>query len=114
MIITITSWRLKRWCGFFKLSLWGLKILRQTKTRKGFTEMKNTGFVYLHYTLSAWETEADAKNFPHSAAHLKAMKDGQNLAAEIRIYIFRHDQIPEWNEVKKLVRENGRIISFEN
>lgn len=41
MVITITSLELKHWWNFFKLSLWGLKILRQTKTQKGFVRMKN-------------------------------------------------------------------------
>ena len=114
MVITITSLRLKHWWGFFKLSLWGLKILRQTKMQTGFIEMKNTGFGYLHFTLSRWETEADAKNFARSGAHLEAMKDSEKLATEIRVYTYKSEKIPDWADAKRLLFERGRVVSFDN
>jgi hypothetical protein len=113
MIITITSLELRHWWGFFKLSLWGLKISRQAKTQKGFIRMKNTGFGYLHFTLSAWESEADLKNFARCGAHLEAMKESRNLATEIRIYTFRSEQIPDWREARRMLFENGRVILFD-
>ena len=113
MVITITSLELRHWWDFFKLSLWGLKIVRQTKTQKGFIEMKNTGFGYLHFTLSAWETEADVKNFARSGAHLEAMKQSRKLATEIRIYTFRSDEIPDWKDAKRLLFERGKVLSFD-
>jgi heme-degrading monooxygenase HmoA len=114
MVITITSLKLRHWWGFFKLSLWGLKIVRQTKTQKGFVEMKNTGFGYLHFTLSVWESEADAKNFARSGAHLEAMRESRKLATEIRIYTFQGEKIPDWKEAKRLLRERGKVFSFGN
>jgi heme-degrading monooxygenase HmoA len=114
MIITITSLELRHWWGFFKLSLRGLKISRQAKTQKGFIRMKNTGFGYLHFTLSAWESEADLKDFARRGAHLEAMKESRNLATEIRIYTFRSERIPDWREAKQMLFENGRVISFRN
>lgn len=114
MIITITSLELKHWWGFFRLSLWGLKISRQAKMQKGFIEMKNIGFGYLHFTLSAWETEEDLKTFARSGAHLEAMKESRNLATEIRIYTFRSEQIPDWREAKRMLFENGRVILFDS
>lgn len=112
MVVIVTSLKLRHWWGFFKLSLWGLKILRQTETQKGFIKMENTGFGRLHFTLSVWETEADAKNFARSGAHLAAMKESRNLATEIRIYTFRSGQIPDWKEAKRLVFERGKVFSF--
>ena len=114
MVITITSLKLKHWWDFFKLSLWGLRIVRQTKTQKGFIEMKNTGFGYLHFTLSVWETEADVKNFARSGAHLEATKQSQKLATEIRIYTFRSEEMPNWKEAKRMVFERGKVYSFDN
>jgi hypothetical protein len=114
MVITITSLKLRHWWGFFKLSLLGLKIVRQTKTQKGFVEMKNRGFGYLHFTLSVWESEADAKNFARSGAHLEAMKESRKLATEIRIYTFQGEKIPNWRKVKRLLRERGKVFSFGN
>ena len=114
MVITITSLELRHWWNFFKLSLWGLKIVRQTKTQKGFIEMKNTGFGYLHFTLSVWETEADVKNFARSGAHLEAIKQSRKLATEIRIYTFHSEEIPDWKEAKRLLFERGKVFLFDN
>ena len=95
------------------MSYLALKIVRQTGTQKGFVEMKNTGFGYLHFTLSVWESEADMKDFARSGAHLKAMKSSQKLSTEIRIYTFQSEQVPDWKEAKQLLFEKGRVISFE-
>ena len=76
--------------------------------------MKNTGFGCLHFTLSQWETAADAKNFARSGAHLEAMKDSAKLATEIRIYTYESEKIPDWTNAKRLLFERGRVISFDN
>lgn len=112
MVIAITSLKLRHWWGFFELSLRGLKIVRQARAQKGFIEMRNRGFGYLHFTLSVWETEADAKNFARSGAHLAAMKESRRLATEIRIYTFRSERIPGWQEAERLLFESGKIFSF--
>ena len=114
MIITITSLKLKHWWNFFKLSLWGLKIVRQTKSQKGFISMKNKGFGYLHFTLSVWESEADAKNFARCGAHLAAMKESRKLATEIRVYTFESELMPVWKDAERLLFERGRVFAFDN
>jgi hypothetical protein len=113
MTITITSLKLKHWWGFFIMSYLALKIIWQTGMQKGFVEMKNTGFGYLHFTLSVWESEALVKDFARSGAHLEAMKSSRKLATEIRIYTFQSDQIPNWKEAKEMLVEHGRVISFK-
>lgn len=110
MVVTITSLRLKHWWGFFRLSLWGLRITRQAGRQPGFIEMKNTGFGYLHFTLSVWESEPQAKDFACSGAHRDALRESRSLAAEIRIYTFRSETVPDWKAAKKLLSENGRAI----
>ena len=75
--------------------------------------MKNSGFGYWHYTVSAWESERDLKNFARSGAHREAMKASRKLSTEIRIYTFENEEFPAWNEAKKLIFENGKILSFE-
>ena len=114
MFVTITSLNLRHWWGFFKLSLWGLKISRQAKAEKGFIEMKNCGFGYLHFTLSAWESKADAKNFARSGAHLEAMKESGRLATEIKVYTYESEEIPDWANAKRMLFEQGRVFSFAN
>lgn len=112
MIVTVTSLKLRKLWNFFRLSLHGMKVLKQTKNQQGFIKMKNTGFGYLHYTLSAWETEGDVKNFSKSGAHLEAMKESATLATEIRIYTYETDKLPDWQEAKALLMEKGRLLKF--
>ena len=113
MVITVTSLRLRRLWGFFKLTYLAMHIVRQTKTHSGFISMKNTGFGYMHYTLSAWESEEDVKQFARTGAHREAMKFSRSLATEIRIYTFQCDKIPNWKDAKQLLLENGKVFSFE-
>ncbi|WP_413288072.1 DUF3291 domain-containing protein [Bdellovibrio sp. HCB337] len=112
MTITVTSLRLRSLWGFFKLSWMGFNITLQARKQKGFRKMKNTGFGYLHYTASAWESPADAKAFAHSGYHLHAMKQSSSIATEIRIYTFEGDQLPSWSETKKILEEKGRVFSY--
>jgi heme-degrading monooxygenase HmoA len=113
MYITVTSIKLRSVWYFFKLSLNGMRILKQTKGEKGFIKMKNTGFGYLHYTLSAWETQEDIKRFAHQGAHKEAMKLSKSLSTEIRIYTYQSPELPGWDEAKKLLAENGRILQYK-
>lgn len=112
MFVTITSLKLKSVWGFFKLSLFGLRISNQAKKEKGFVSMKNTGFGYMHYTLTQWESEDDLKRFSRSGQHLTAMKTSATLATEIRTYTYAEDRIPDWNTAKKLLIENGKSVTF--
>lgn len=112
MFVTITSLKLKSVWGFFKLSLFGLKISNQAKKEKGFIAMKNTGFGYHHYTLTQWQTEDDLKRFSRSGEHLNAMKKSGTLATEIRTYTYAADRMPNWNTAKKLLIENGKSLTF--
>jgi hypothetical protein len=112
MVVSITSLRLKSLFGFFRLSLHGLKISLQAKRQPGFIKMKNTGFGYMHYTMSAWKTPEDVKRFSRSGAHLDAMKRAGALAREIRIHTFEADKLPDWKEAKSLIERNGRVIPY--
>lgn len=113
MVITITSLRLRKLWHFFVMSYRALFIVRQIKMQKGFIQMKNTGFGYLHFTLSVWKSEEDMKNFAKSGKHREAMQSSRSIATEIRTYTFHSENIPDWNEAKKLVLEKGKIISFD-
>ncbi|MFN0204651.1 MAG: DUF3291 domain-containing protein [Bacteroidia bacterium] len=112
MIITITSIRLRSLWQFFKLSWNGLQITRQMQQQKGFIRMKNTGLGYMHYTLSAWESEADMKAFMRSGAHAEAMKESANIATELATYTYEGDTLPEWKEAKQVIAEKGKVLRF--
>jgi hypothetical protein len=113
MYITVTSIKLRSVWYFFKLSLNGMQILKQTRTEKGFIKMKNTGFGYLHYTLSAWESEGDIKRFARSGAHANAMKQSKDLSTEIKIYTYQAAEMPGWKEAKELLNAKGRTLTFK-
>lgn len=112
MFVTITSLKLKSLWGFFRLSLYGLRISHQAKAEKGFLDMKNTGFGYNHYTASLWQSEVDLKRFARSGAHLEAMKLTGTLAREVRTYTFAATKIPDWKEAKELLQANGKVLTF--
>ncbi len=76
--------------------------------------MKNTGFGYLHYTLSAWEDEASMKAFAYQTApHTDAMKDSRTLATEICTYTYQATELPGWKEAKRLLKANGKKVRFD-
>lgn len=113
MYVTVTSLKLRSIWGFFKLSVFGLKISQQAKAEKGFIAMKNTGFGLLHYTLTHWQSEEDLKRFARSGQHLQAMKESSQMATEIRTYTYQSATMPNWAEAKKLLTEKGKLLSFK-
>jgi hypothetical protein len=113
MHVTVTSLKLRSVWGFFKLSLFGLKISQQAKAEKGFIAIKNTGFGLLHYTLTHWQTEEDLKRFAHNGQHQLAMKESAKLATEIRTYTYASEALPDWATAKKLLNEKGKLLTFK-
>lgn len=112
MIITITSLRLRSLFGFFPLTYTAMGIVKQIRKQAGFRGMKNTGFGYLHYTMSAWDSAQAAKDFAHSGAHKAAMAKGGALATEIRVHTYEAAAMPGWAEAKRLVAGNGRSFAY--
>jgi len=110
MVITITSVRLKSWWRFFQLSLHGFKISQQLKGQKGFIKLKNTGFGYLHFTMSAWESEEDVRRFFREGAHLAALKQASKIATETRTFTYQAENLPTWEEAKQLLVEKGKVL----
>jgi heme-degrading monooxygenase HmoA len=112
MFITITSIRLKSWWRFFQLSIHGYKITGQLRQQKGFIKLKNTGFGYLHFTMSAWESEADIKKFYREGAHLAAMKRASAIATETRTLTYQAESLPGWKDAKQLLLEKGKVLKL--
>lgn len=75
--------------------------------------MKNTGFGYLHFTLSVWEKEDDLKRFAREGAHLKAMKRSSTIASEVRTYTYESNESPNWKEAKQLLLEKGKVLTWK-
>jgi len=112
VIITVTSIRLRSVWYFFRLSLYGYRIQKQAVSENGFIKMKNTGFGYEHFTLSAWQSEADLKRFARSGEHSAAMKRTRELATEVKIYTYTADTLPSWPIAKQLLKEKAKVLKF--
>ena len=112
MIVTVTSITLRKPWGFFKLSLFGLKITLQLRREPGFVKMLKTGSGLEHFTLTVWQSEADLRRFARQGAHLEAMKASKALATETRTYTYETATIPPWPEAKQLLAEQGKVIRY--
>lgn len=112
MIITVTSIKLRSVWYFFRLSMFGYKIQKQAKSENGFIKMKNTGFGYDHFTLSAWQSEADLKRFARSGEHSAALKHTRELATEVKTYTYTSDTLPGWKEAKLLLKDKAKVLRF--
>jgi hypothetical protein len=111
MTITITSIRLRSVWYFFKLSWHGLKISLQVRKVPGFIKLKNTGFGYLHYTISAWESKELMQQAMREGAHGKAIKKSAGLATEIVSYTYESEEFPSWKVAKDLIQQ-GKVIQY--
>lgn len=111
MIITITSIRLRSVWYFFKLSWHGLKITLQLRKAPGFIKIKNTGFGYLHYTITSWESKELMQAAMREGAHGEAMKKSAALASEIATYTYESDEFPSWKVAKEMIQK-GKVLKF--
>ena len=112
MVKTVTSIKLRSVWYFFRLSLFGYRIQKQAASESGFIKMKNTGFGYEHFTLSAWQSEGDLKRFARSGEHSAAMKRTRELATEVRTYTYTSETLPDWKDAKKLLKDKAKVLKF--
>lgn len=111
MVVTITSIKLKSAFKFFPLSYMAMKIVKQL-SGTNYQKKKTWGVWTLHYTLTAWNSEKELRDFAKSGAHLEAMKNSAKIAEEIRTYTYETDQFPNKREAKKLLQSKGKILNF--
>lgn len=113
MLVTVTYIKLKNPFLSFKLTMFGYKIMQQTKQSAGFITMKNKGFWNDHYTLSAWQTIENVKAFAQSGEHLTAMKQSKALSHKIITYTYSTEQFPDWKTAIALLHQNGKTHNFK-
>lgn len=111
MKVTITSLHLRRPWHFFPLSLYAMRILKQLKATN-CKEVKTRGVGSIHYTLTLWDSDQELKQFARSGEHLEAMKKSRKISREIRIHTYDADALPSWAEAKRLLVEEGRLLSY--
>ena len=114
MIVTVTSIKLKSLLKFFQLSLFALRITRQLQKHKGLVKFKKRGLGLNHYTITVWENEEDMKAFAYSSgAHKESMKSAAGFASEIASYTYQSENIPDWKEAVRLLKEKGRVVKYD-
>jgi hypothetical protein len=111
--ITITSIRLKSWWHFFELARLSIAIQEQLKKQNGFISMKRSGFGYIHYTLSVWQSEEALKLFAKEGSHRVAMSRTAAVATETLTHTYQSDNIPNWKEARRLLGLHGKLLSFK-
>lgn len=109
MKLTITYIRLKGSLKFFALSYKAMGILNQLKATN-CVGMKKQGIWKDHYTMTLWHSEEDLKAFARSGAHLKAMKESQSIASEIKTLTIDATEFPSWEEAKALLKNVVPIV----
>jgi hypothetical protein len=112
MIVTVTSIRLRHWWQYFRLTWNAMFIVKQARGHAGFLRLRNTGFGYLHFTVSAWKDEESMRAFARSGAHQKSMRVSRELATELRTYSYPSDRLPDWKTAKALLFEKGKVLSY--
>lgn len=111
MKVSITSIELKSPLYFFKLSLFALDISKQLKTSNSL-KFKKKGFWTKHYTMTLWENEDDMKAFAYSGAHMDAIKKAKLIAKEIITITIEANELPNWKEAQKQLKEKGRRYKY--
>jgi heme-degrading monooxygenase HmoA len=61
--------------------------------------------------MTLWNNESDLREFSKSGAHLAAMKNGSQIAKEIRTITIETDTLPNWKEAMRLLEEGNVITS---
>lgn len=69
----------------------------------------------MHYTISAWETEDDLKQFAYRGnKHTSAMKKSSRIASEIMTYTYLSDNFPDWKTALPLLKSKGRLTKIKS
>jgi hypothetical protein len=65
--------------------------------------MRNTGFGYTHYTMSAWKSAQAMREFSRSGAHLDAIGKTQRLSHGVVLFTYEGDTLLRWRDAKQMV-----------
>lgn len=110
MIIVVTSLHLR---SVLKLPLLGKHVtaIRKQLDASNCISYKTHGYFVKHYTISVWENGEDIQKFYTSGAHKQSMIEIKDMAKEARTRRLEQDEIPNWKEVKQLLKE-GKILTY--
>lgn len=88
-----------------------MKILPQLK-QANCKAFKKQGKWINHYTMTLWQNADAITTFARSGAHLEAMKKSAEMAKEIRTLTIDADQLIDWKTAKKLLKEEGKLLTY--
>ena len=111
MIVSITYLKLKSPLHLLSLGKYNKRVVEQLY-ESDMVDFKSRGFWKNHYTMTLWNNEAEMKQFVHSSAHRDAMNISHEIASEIKTFIHISDDLLNWNEAKKLLHENAKVLTF--
>lgn len=111
MMLTITKIELKNAWHYFALIRHAMKIMRQMQ-QTSVVQVKTSGLLTNHYTMSLWKDDASRQAFAREAAHMAAMNESARIAKEIITLTIEADQMPSWKRAKRLLEKDGKRLHF--
>ncbi|MEQ9187529.1 MAG: DUF3291 domain-containing protein, partial [Cryomorphaceae bacterium] len=95
----------------FALIRHAMNIMRQMQ-QTSVVQVKTSGMLKQHYTMSLWKDDASRRAFAREGAHLEAMKESARIAKEIITLTIEADQMPSWKNAKRLLEKDGKRLHF--
>ena len=105
MFISVTRLKVKNLAkmpSFFKHASGSMKQAGKAKRllhKDSYAELLKLTF----WTLSAWESEQDMRNYLRKGAHREAMKKAGDIAIELDSINFTSETIPTWKEARQML-----------
>ncbi|WP_160724766.1 DUF3291 domain-containing protein [Bacillus sp. USDA818B3_A] len=111
MFISVTRMHLKSPTKLPIFFWHAFKSIVQSKKSEGLLYSSTNKEDFLTYwTLTAWESEANMRNYRNKSNHLKAMKKGKHMADQLDYIHWEGEKVPTWPDaMQKLQAVNGRL-----
>ena len=110
--ISITRLRLKNYMTYPKFIKNVSPVLEQIQLHKACVHYETgTRFPYLdQYTVSAWLTYEDMKEFTLSGAHLNVMSMLKELSSEAEFVQYPYSEVPSMKEAIRYIRNQSSSL----
>ncbi|ARU61824.1 hypothetical protein CBW65_12875 [Tumebacillus avium] len=106
MLISITRLHVR---GLWAMPFFAMHVIRsvsQSRQAKGLLHFStNREGLYTYWTLTAWESESDMKEFRNKGNHLKAMQKARGIADELQYHRYEGDTVPSWDDAMRALHE---------
>ena len=106
--VSITGLELR---GFWHIpTFWrhAIASMAQAKAADGCISAEARTIKGVHHTRTVWKSRAHMHAYLNAGAHARAMKVFKRIATG-KTFGYETDSVPDWNEVRRLWAEKGRL-----